>query len=49
MENLSTGFFHRIIIMGFASLEEFYKIIGQNLSLFSAAKFLEVVGSFECQ
>lgn len=34
---------------GVASLEECYKIMGQDLSLFSAAKFLEVVGSFECQ
>jgi hypothetical protein len=49
MGNLSIGFYHKIIIMGVASLEECYKIMGQDLSLFSAAKFLEVVGSFECQ
>jgi hypothetical protein len=44
MGNLSTGFYHNIVIMEVASLEECYKIMGQDLSLFSAAKFLEVVG-----
>jgi hypothetical protein len=47
MGNLSTGFFnHEIIYKGVASLDECYKIMGQDLSLFSAAKFLEVVGFF---
>jgi hypothetical protein len=49
MGNLSTGFYHKIIIMEVASLEECYKIMRQDLSLFSAVKFLEVVGSFECR
>lgn len=33
MGNLSTGFYHKIIIKGVASLEECYKIMGQGLYL----------------